>query len=185
MITKKQLISKIDNVLVKFQFDGNGRLWNRNYAGFVDVVDLQISKFKDMFTVNIGVADEFVINACWGLSGSDMVDEPACTVRSRLGELLYGRDVWWNLSDNKGIEEVLSGIQNAVMPFLQLNHNIDHMIESLEKNPATRRYPPGVIYLALLHYRKGESDRGREMFNSMQLTGAWSKKASDILDTLN
>lgn len=185
VMKKMQLISKINDVLEKYNFYKKGSIWNRNYADFVDVIDLQISKSKDMFTINAGVADKFIIRTCWGLDGSGMVEEPSCTVRARLGELLHGRDVWWNLSEGNGIGEVLSGIQDVAIPFLQLNHSIDHMIETLENDPASRRYPPGVIYLALLHHRKGESDRCREMFKSMKLTGAWNQKASDILATLN
>lgn len=182
---KAQLISKIDDVLEKYQFYRKGGLWNRDYTEFVDVIDFQISKSKDMFTLNAGVADKFVIQTCWGMGGSEMVEEPSCTVRARLGELLHGRDMWWSLSDGDGVEEVLSGIQDAAIPFLQRNHNIEHMIETLENDPASKRYPPGVIYLALLHHRKGESGRCREMFKSMKLTGAWGQKASDILVALN
>jgi len=185
VITEKLLISKIDDLLENYQFYGNGPLWNRTYAEFVDIIDLQFSKAKDMFTINVGVASKFVIETCWGLNGEDMVDEPSSTVRARLGELMYGRDVWWNLSSGGAVDEVSSAIQEVAMPFLQLNHNIDHMIQLLENDLAAKRYPPGVIYLALLHYQKGESDRCREMFESMKLTGAWSKKASDILDALN
>lgn len=184
-MTKKQLISKIDEILEKYQFYKSGSVWNRRSPEFVDVIDLQISKSKDAFAINAGVADKFVIHACWGMDGSDVVEEPSCTVRTRLGELLYGRDVWWSLSDDDGIEEMLSGIQDAAIPFLQLNHSIDHMIETLENDPASRRYPPGVVYLALLHHRKGESDRCREIFESMKLTGAWSQKASAILAGLS
>lgn len=181
---KSQLISNIDEVLEKHQFYKRGLIWNRDYADFVDVIDFQIGKSKDMFTLNAGVADKFVIRACWGMDGSDLVEEPSCTVRARLGELLHGRDVWWSFSEDDGIEEVLNGIQDVAMPFLQLNHSIDHMIETLEGNPASRRYPPETIYLALLYHRKGESERCREMFKSMKLTGAWSQKASEILDAL-
>ena len=184
VMTQAHLISKIDDVLEKYQFYRNGMVWNRDCVDFVDVIDLQVSKSKDMFTINAGVADKFVIHVCWGLDEPGKVDEPSCTVRARLGELLHGRDVWWSLSDGEGIEEVLNGIQDVANPFLQLNHSIDKMIESLESNPASRRYPPGVIYLALLHYRKGEIDRCREMFKSMKLTGAWGQKASDLLNTL-
>jgi hypothetical protein len=182
---KSQLTSNIDEILEKYQFYKSGSVWNRGHPDFIDVIDLQISKSKEDFTINVGVADKFVIQACWGMDGSSMVEEPSCTVRARLGELLYGRDVWWGLSDDDGIEEALSGIQDAAIPFLQLNHSIDHMIETLESDPASRRYPPGGIYLALLHHRKGEGDRCREILKSMKLTGAWSQKASDILAALN
>ena len=184
MMIKKLLVAKIDQILEEHQFYQSGTVWNRNYPDFVDVIDLQISKSKDTFTINAGIADKFVIHACWGMDGSTVVEEPSCTVRTRLGELLYGRDVWWGLSDENGIEEVLNGIQDAVIPFLQFNHSIDHMIEALENDPASRRYPPGVIYLALLHHRKGEGDRCREILKSMKLTGAWSQKASEILAAL-
>lgn len=182
---KSQLISKIDEILEKHQFYKRGLIWNRDYPDFVDVIDLQISKSKDRFTVNTGVADKFVIHACWGMDGSDVVEEPSCTVHMRLGELLHGRDVWWDLSDDDDIEAVLSGIQEAAIPFLQLNHSIDHMIKTLENDPASKRYPPGVIYLALLYYRNGESDRCKEIFKSLKLNGAWSQKASDILTALS
>ena len=185
MIKKRLISTKIDTLIVKYQFKGNGMLWNRGYAAFVDVVDLQFNKSKDMFTVNVGVADKFVISACWGLSGLGMVDEPSCTIRARLGELLYGRDVWWSVLDSGGVEEVLRGIEDIAIPFLELNHHIDNMIQFLENDPASRRYPPGVIYLALLYFRKGEIDRCREIFRSMETTGAWAKKTSDILDALN
>ncbi len=92
-MTKKQLISKVDDILKEHQFRRKGLLWNRDCADFVDVIDLQISKSKDTFTINAGVADKFVIHACWSTDGSGMVEEASCTVRARLGELLYGRDV--------------------------------------------------------------------------------------------
>ncbi len=181
---KNDLISKIGDVLEEYQFYRNGSLWNRNYADFVDVIDLQISKSKDMFTINVGVADKFVVRNCWDLDESAMVEESLCTVHARLGELLHGRDVWWTFSDDNSIPQILSGIQDVAIPFLQLNHNIDQMIKSLESDPAATRYPPGNIYLALLYHRKGKGARSKEMFKSMKLTGAWNQKASNILDAL-
>jgi hypothetical protein len=183
-MTKKHLISEINEILRRHQFYGNGTPWNREYPGFIDVVDLQISKSKDMFTINVGVADKFVLHSCWNIDAETLVDEQSCTVRARLGELLYGKDVWWNLPDHESIKEAVSAIQAVAVPFFQFHHNIDHMIETLEKDPASARYPPGVIYLALLHYQKGDSDRCREIFKSIKLTDAWRKKASEILDAL-
>jgi hypothetical protein len=184
VMRKNDLISKIGDILERYQFSTNGSLWNRDYADFIDVIDLQISKSKDTFTVNVGVADKFVVRNCWDLDNSFMVEEPLCTVRVRLGELLCGRDVWWNFSDDNGVRQVLSSIQDVAVPFLQKNHDIDKMIESLEGDPAAVRYPPGNVYLALLYYRKGESVRSREMLRSMKLSSAWKQKVSGIIDTL-
>lgn len=185
VITKKELTFRINEVLQKYQFYGHRTLWNRHFTNSIDVIDLQINKYRDMFTLNVGVADKFVAQACWGLDGTTMMDEPSCTVRVRLGELLHGTDTWWRIADEDGVEEVLSGIKNAAIPFLQFNHDIVHMIESLEKDPAASRYPPGIIYLALLYYRNGEFDSYKDMLRSMKLTGAWAKKASQIFDALN
>jgi hypothetical protein len=183
-MTKTRLISKIDNFLVNHAFTGGGPLWKKVYTDFVDIIDLQVSKSGDLFTINLGIADKFVVRTCWGIGDLDLIDEPACTVRSRLGELLYGRDVWWSLADNGGIEEVLRGIEDVAIPFFRLNRNIDSLIKILEDDPAACRYPPGVIYLALLNYRKGDRELCSKIFSSMKLTGAWSKKASEILDAL-
>lgn len=184
VMKKERLLSEISQVLEEYQFRREGALWNREFKDFVDVIDLQISKSKDKFTLNVGVADKFITHACWGIEGSTLVEEPLCTVHTRLGELLHGRDVWWSLADLDGVDEALRGIGGGAIPFLQLNHSVDHMIETLENDPASMRYPPGIIYLALLYHRKGETDRCREMFASMKLTGAWSQKANQILDGL-
>lgn len=182
-MTKLQLISKLNELLEAYQFFKCGEIWNRQYPNFVDVLDLQISKSKDAFTINVGVASKFVIDACWGLVGFDVVEESKCTVRTRLSELLHGRDVWWSLKDDDSINDALIGIENAVQ-FLQYNHSVDHMIETLQNDPASKRYPPGIIYLALLQYEKGEFSLCRQMFEDMKLTGAWRQKSSEILAKL-
>jgi hypothetical protein len=182
---KARLTSRINVVLEKHQFFRKGSLWNRNHSEFVDVVDLQISESKNAFTINVGVANKFVLGACWGVDGNGLVDEPFCTVRRRLGQLLHGRDVWWELSNNEILEDVLSGIEDVALPFLQRHHSIEHLIEAIENDPASKRNPPGVIYLALLHYQKGEGARCMEIFKSMKLNGPWGQKASDIFDALS
>lgn len=184
-MTKKELTSKIDDLLKKFEFYKKGSLWNRDSTEFVDVIDLQISKSKDMFTINAGVACKFVLQTCWGVDGSITVDEASCTVRARLGDLIHGRDLWWSLADIGEADEVLNAIEDAATPYLQFNHSIDNMIETLENDPASRRYPPGIIYLALLYYRNGEHKQCSDMFKSMNLSDAWAYKAAEILDRLD
>lgn len=181
MKIKTQLISEMHDVLKEYNFYRNGLVWNRDNCDYIDVIDLQISKSNDMFTINVGIADKSILQTCWGMDGVDVVDEASCTVRSRLGELLYGRDMWWDLSKSDAIDELLNGLHGTLIPFLQRNHSIEHMIDALENDPAARRYPPGIIYLALLYNRKGDGERCANMFESMELNTAWRKKASDIL----
>ena len=185
VISKRHLTARINSILQDYQFSRSRISWNREWPEFVDIIDTQFNKFGDAFTVNVGIADRFVVYTCWGINDPRFIDESMCTVRARLGELLYGRDVWWSLSDEDEVEEALSSIQRLAIPFLEFNHQINHMIEFLENDSASIRYPPGVIYLAILYHRNGQSDRCREVFNSIKLTGAWSEKLSSIIDALN
>lgn len=182
---KPNLVSMIDEVLSRHGLHRIGDTWSRDHTDYVDIIDLQISQLQGRFTLNIGVVNKFVTRTCWGLDDLSLIEEPLCTVRTRLGELLYRRDVWWSISDELCIQEALSGIQDAAIPFFQRNHSIAHMISALESDPASRRYPPGAIYLALLYHQIGSRERCKDLFRAMQLTGAWSRNASDILTLLD
>jgi hypothetical protein len=184
---EKMIVSKIDNLLDKYQFRKIGAVWNRESADFIDAIDLQVGKSGDTFAINVGVAEKTVLTSCWGWHSSEVVEEASCTVRVRLGELMSGRDVWWSFADEVSIDEVLSGIENAAIPFLQINHSIDRMIDTLEGKSSARSYPPEAIYLALLHHRRGDSDRSLNMLRTLQakLTGGWCEKVSGILNGLS
>lgn len=187
MSKKQQFISRIDIVLEQYQFRRIGASWDRVFGDFIDVIDLQVSKSLDMFTINMGVAEKSILDICWGLSNYVVVDEPSCTVRARLGSLMFGRDSWWSLSDASSIEEVLHGIENVGISFLETNHSINQMIKSLEDGSPGSHYPPEAIYLALLYDRKGDRDLARDMLRNLQtrITGEWHQKVSKILDRLN
>jgi|APAra7269096661_1048516.scaffolds.fasta_scaffold00096_4 hypothetical protein len=181
-----KIILEIDNLLERYGFRRMGTTWNRVLCDFVDVIDLQLSKSRNAFAINVGVAEKSVLVKCWGSDSLEFVDEASCTIRARLGELMCGRDVWWPLTGKGGIDEIINGIDNTAIPFLEINHSVDRMIDSLEKNSSASKYPPEAVYLALLHYRKGEGDRGLNMLRTLQtkLTGGWREKVSGILNEL-
>jgi len=181
---KSNIISNIDRALIQYTFNRKGGLWNRICDNFIDSIHVQMSKSKDTFAINLGVADKFVLRTCWGADGSSMVDEPLCTVRIRLGELLYGRDVWWPLSDDSCIDEITMGITHAAIPFFQCNHCTNRMIETLENQIGGNDRAPQIIYIALLHYKNGNTDICRTILSNVKLNDAWSQKRSDILDKL-
>jgi len=184
---KEKIVLRIDILLEKYQFRKIGTSWNRESGDFIDVIDLQVGRSQDTFTINVGVAEKSILSSCWGLDSSEVVEEPSCTIRARLGELMCGRDIWWSLTDEGSLDGVLSGIEDAAIPFLQFNHSIDRMIETLESGSSARSYPPEAIYLALLYYRRGDGDRGMNMLRTLQtkLTGDWREKVSKILNGLN
>jgi len=183
---KKKLLLEINDLLEKYQFRKLDATWNRESGDFIDVIDLQVAKSGDTFTINVGAAEKSVLIKCWGPDSLEFVAESACTIRARLGELACGRDVWWSLREESSIEEVLYGIDNSAIPFLRLSHSIDRMVEALESNPSARSYPPEAIYLALLYHRRGEGDRGLNMLRTLRtkFSGGWREKVSEILNGL-
>lgn len=181
---KKKLVFEIDNLLEKYQFHKIGMVWNRESGDFIDVLDVQVGKSGEKFTINVGVAEKSVLGSCWGSDSLRLVEESSCTIRARLGELMCGRDVWWPLTSEDGVNEVLDAIENTAIPFLHLNHSVDRMIEFLENNSSARIYPPEAIYLALLYRRAGNIDRSVKLLKTLQieLNGGWREKISEILN---
>ena len=76
MSQKQQFISRIDTPLEKYQFRKIGANWNRVFGDFIDVIYFQVSKSRDMFTINMGVAEKSILEICWGLDDPGAVDEP-------------------------------------------------------------------------------------------------------------
>jgi hypothetical protein len=180
-MNKKQIIVEINNILEKYQFRRNGETWNREFGDFVDVIDVQVGKSNDIFTINIGVGEKYILDVCWDISPTDFVGESSCTVRTRLGVLLFQRDKWWGLSEAENIDGIIAGLQNEGMKFLQENHSLGGLIATLEESN-TAKFPPEAIYHALLYYRVGEVERSLKMFLNLErkLSGAWREKVLNI-----
>lgn len=109
----------MDSVLRPLGFDRQEFVWNRQRAGLVDVVDIQISESTSTFTINLGVLDPLVHKALWNTDPRDFVEEATCTIRSRLGQLADGKDRWWTSSDTDAIEQVRELLIAHGIPFLE------------------------------------------------------------------
>ena len=116
-------------------FRKKGRSFNREAEkGIIQVVNLQsgtfpigkyeIAGFRESFygkfTVNLGVA----IDEIWRVSYSKLVikgiwQEYDCTIRTRLSELLYGRDQWWKITnDTEAVaHEITLGLSDKALPW--------------------------------------------------------------------
>jgi len=181
----KQLIANINNILVSRGFYRKNKIWNRQSDEYVDVIDIQTSKYRDAFCVNLGISEKFVTKMCWNIDGQSFLDEPSCTVRARLGILSYGKDKWWSLDDDLEYQEISSKICDVAIPFFDINHSVNKMIEYLESLPGNK-YPPESVYLPLLYYRKGERQRCMDMLRDIEekFSGGWRQKVSDIISSL-
>ena len=88
------VLAALDRELVPKGFARRQLTWNRQHGSLVEVVDLQISKSGDTATLNVGVLYRPIYLRCWGQEAEWFVEEPACTVRARVGQLLGNLDRW-------------------------------------------------------------------------------------------
>ena len=179
----KEIATKINRLLEPRGFFRRGKAWNRKTQPLVDVIDLQKSKAGDMVTINAGVLDRDVSTMLEDRAPSDFVQQPMCTVGVRIGELVDGRDKWWQI-DNAGVaDEIADDIATRVLPFLEKMHAREAMRQWLiSTNVIRRRYPPPIINLAILECFLGDAAKGCTVLTELQKTtlGAWRVRIAEV-----
>jgi Domain of unknown function (DUF4304) len=173
-------ISRIDNLVTPLGFFRDGMTWNRNTNGFVDVLDLQLSKGRDACTVNVGVMNHAVYRICWGTEPPDFIDESSCVIRTRIGHLADGRDTWWPLTGSEA--EIVSKISEHALPFAERMHSIRAMEAYLtQARVIERKYPLPIIYLAIIKSLSGDIVDACEILTKVthSVVGPWRIRASE------
>lgn len=181
-MTANALLSAIDSVLKPLGFKRNKWTWNRETAGIVDVVTLQRSKYDDEVTVTLGVLNSAVFRDCWGEDPQLPADETACTVRTRLGEWIEGRERWWNLAEEDTPSNIAGRLAQEGVPFLDRMHSLAEMEQYLvDTKVLERSYPLPIIYLAILKARRGQPDAACSILMTLGLRvpGAWKRRVSE------
>ena len=184
----KNVTARLDELLKPLGFERQKTTWNRKSDYFVDVMDLQISKTEDMITVNAGVLHPDVYTKCWGDDFPKSIEEPSCTVRARIGQLIDGRDLWWQLNTNDVADEIADKVSKHVLPFLEQMHSADAMERFLTKAQVVKqKYPPPIIYLAILKHEQGDIDAAFSLLDDLKkkTVGAWQGKIGQIADKLS
>jgi hypothetical protein len=179
--------TQLDKLLCPVGFTRQKMTWNRKASPFVDVIDLQLSKAGDALTVNAGVIDPSVHKACWGENLPSFVEEPSCTVRTRIGQLVDGKDLWWRDDGENIASEIGERVREHVLPFLDRMHSVEALAEQLKGFGVTKqKYPPPIIYLAVLKWKNGDV-AGADMLLSelrMQTVGAWQTRIAEVIARL-
>lgn len=178
------LVRRIEALLTPLGFKRRGRTWNRSAGRLVQVIDLQVSKAGDAVTVNAGVMDPDVYARCWGSSASIPVQEPDCTVRVRIGELIDTTDVWWPVGDSRTQEATANAVTEFVLPFLSGMQSKEAMAEFLcRKEVWRRRYPPPIMYLAILKNDLGDRAGACSLLNDLLGTASepWRARIGEVL----
>jgi hypothetical protein len=182
------IIVRLDRLLEPFGFTRQIRAWNRKVASFIDVIDVQISKPVDRVTINAGVLDFDVHAILWGGRPLEFVEQPICTVGVRAGELVDGKDKWWQIDTPGVADELAESIAASVLPFFERMHTREAMRQWLiASDVVEKRYPPPIINLAILESFLGNTARSCAILAEFQTAsaGAWRSRAAEVAKRLH
>jgi|SoiMethySBSTD1v2_1073268.scaffolds.fasta_scaffold142893_3 hypothetical protein len=167
-MTTNTLVSRLNSLLSPIGFMRKGYAWNREVDTFTDVIDIQPSKFDQAFTLNAAVAHRKLYKLCWGREAPEFMDEPMGIVRSRVGELIDNKDLWWPLGDVSGADDAVDKTLAYIVPFLNRAHSLEAIERFLvTKGVEKQSYPLPVIYLALVRCELGDKPACCELLCSL------------------
>jgi len=186
-MSSKPIIQRTDEVLRPLGFFRHKATWNRSSEPFVDVIEIQKSKSGDTVTVNAGVLHPGVHKQCWGTELPAIIQEPECIVRARIGHLVEGKDIWWQLNDPATLNEIPEKLITYVLPFLARMHSLGAMEQFLTAAHVIRqKYPPPIVYLAILKSELDDKPGACALLADLrrQTTAAWLPRVRDVIKRL-
>jgi hypothetical protein len=181
------VVKRVDELLTPVGFARQTLTWNRKSGSFIDVVDIQVSKALDAVTVNVGVLDPQIYKCCWGADPPALVDEAHGTVRARIGQLVDQTDIWWPIEDPQTPQTVAEAVAEHVLQFIERMHCRRSMADFLlASNVLRQKYPPPIIYLAILKHDAGDKAGACSLLTDLQedVRGAWRARVSELMMTL-
>lgn len=184
----KFVVEQLDPVLAALGFVRHQTTWNRSAYPLVDVIDLQANKAAESFTVNVGVLHARAHKVCWGEDAPALVEEPLCTVRTRIGQLLDGKDLWWRDGDANAADRVLENVRSQALPFLTKMRSPEALAGQLvAAGVVAKKYPPPIIYLAVLKWEAGDAEGARALLNDLrtETLGAWQVRVDEVITRLS
>ena len=177
------IIDRLDHELKPRGFDRKKATWNRDHGSLVEVLDIQISKSGDTVTMNVGVLSRPIYFACWGRNAKLFVEEPECTVRARIGQLIDNKDRWWDIESASTADEMILCLSERVLPFLERMQSSEEMRNWLVSTGApSSKYPPPALYYAVLQSQLGNLDDACATLIALErrALGAWKGTAREV-----
>ena len=181
------ILNRLDQTFSKLGFKRRNATWNRENGRFVDVLDVQVSKALSAVTMNVGVMERDVYARCWARDAEPFVEEPFCTVRARIGELIDGKDKWWDTQDTNCAEEIALFAKAHALPFLERMHSLQEMANWLVATGApSPTNPLPAIYLAVIRHTLGEQKEACSVLVGMEtkVRGAWRVRVKEVSERL-
>ena len=194
-LTVKAVSDELAPFLRKRGFRRKGLVWNQTSSGFVDVIEIQASRWNDAvresFTLNFGVLSREVFQACWGRTAPTFVPEVECTVRSRVGALAGAgkkgaKDQWWAVDGGTSLTTVAADVREAIekygLLFFEDLHSLVHMEKYLTESTRWETQTPlARIYLGIIRALVGDVSGARSVLGSLDPNreGAWLLRAKE------
>ncbi|UPK00370.1 DUF4304 domain-containing protein [Bradyrhizobium sp. 170] len=186
-MSTKTVIAQLNQLIAPLGFVRRKTTWNRESGSLVDVIDIQVSKAGDAVTASVGILDRGIHEIFWGDCSPELVEEPHCTVRARIGDLVEGKDIWWQLNDSRCAADLVAKISSHGLPFLERTHTAEAIERHLADVRVTKRkYPPDIINLAILRFGRGDKIGACTLLTKLQKSniGAWRARVGEIIERL-
>jgi hypothetical protein len=184
----KPALARADAILLSLGFTRKATCWNRRRGSLVDVLDVQASKSGDAVAINVGVLSRSVYEVVWNREPPHHVQEPECTVSTRVGMLMGSRDKWWKLDDPDTANSIASTIESYAVPFFAAIDGAAAMKDWLERGCIENKpYPLPIMNLAVLRAELGERAHACATLERLEQrnTGAWSPRIKALKSRLN
>lgn len=176
---RETIAQRLDTLLVPLGFVRERSTWNRRTGAFIDVIEVSRSSISKTMTVNAGVVYPDAYTACWGEELPAIFEEPLCTVRANIGQLIDGEQLWWRSADVGCFGDVAWFTSVHVLPFLERMHSLEAIDAVLTE---TRGYPPPVIYRAVIKRQLGDKSAACALLSKLhsKSAGAWGPHIAEI-----
>ncbi|PDV87103.1 hypothetical protein CO652_17545 [Rhizobium sp. H4] len=134
-------------------FKKSGRNWHRPQGENWLIVNLQASSSNfgenGKFTVNLGV----FVAAVASMAGQNAIDEKpselSSTLRTRLGDLVYGRDHWWEVTAASDLDlvaaDLVEKMQSTGLPWLERHLDLSRLAAALKDRPSLLSFSAALL----------------------------------------
>jgi hypothetical protein len=177
------LTARLDHELASKGFSRKKTTWNRDQGMLVEVIDLQVNKVGEAVTMNVGILSRPIYFACWGRDADQFIEEPFCTVRARVGQLIDNKDRWWELRGEGVAEEMVDCIGARILPFLERMRSLEALRDWLASTgiPSSKRPLQSICFAALESELCGPTAACAVLAElESNAMGAWKARAREV-----
>jgi len=189
MTTLPDCAKALRAILAPLGFVRKSSTWRRDTGEFVDVIEFQRGKTSADFTLNIGVLTKSVYTIAWSKEAPDLPKEAACTVRARIGSLIFQGDKWWEIDDPAALPEIAGHVLSSVLPFLDHMHSREQQLNFLRERSTWRGFWQVQIYAAILMFECGQREEACAKLRKHQPTryegASIQARFGEVADRLN